>query len=159
MRYSHIGMTVKELEEKYGKDFNSSTHQLYKDGIYYQLAIDDGIVTDVWFIEEKKSMTKYEKYKKAESFLRKYIEDHNLKSVLDLFDKETLFINSSDTDFDWAVEDGMKQGLTEEQAIEEARKWFMEMSKYELFYSRTNSFTQQQMIIDKAEELGFEMED
>lgn len=54
IKYSHMGMTVKELKEKYGKDFNSSTHQLYKDGIYYQLAIDDNVVTDAWFIDKEK---------------------------------------------------------------------------------------------------------
>ena len=93
----------------------------------------------------------------AREFLQNYIRENNIRSIAELFDKETLIENTYDIDWNWSIEDEMFiYGCSEEEAIEKTKAWFNSMSNEELFYRRTSSWSQNYLIVDKAEELGFE---
>ena len=96
----------------------------------------------------------------ARRFLNQYIKEHNIEEICDLFDKHILIEYIYQMDWDWAIDDAMEtQGLSHEEAIKDAEEWFLSMSKYELFYERMSHSSQDELIVDMAEKLGFEWED
>ena len=105
-------------------------------------------------------MTEQKTYAAAKDFLQNYIKENGIKDICELFDKETLIENVYQSDWDWAIDDEIKiNGLSEEDAQKAAEDWFMSMSKQELFYERTSYSSQYNLVVDKAEELGFEWEE
>lgn len=52
----------------------------------------------------------------------------------------------------------MNHGLPQEEAEKKTEKWLLSMSNEELFYNRISTYTQYILILDKAEELGYEDE-
>lgn len=92
----------------------------------------------------------------AYDYLKKYAEEHSIEDICDVFDKETMVEYVSICDWDWSVHDEKERGKTEEEAIEATRKWLESMSKRELFYERIPEHNRHELILCKADELGFE---
>ena len=97
--------------------------------------------------------------KKAYYFLQNYCKENNINDISELFSKSTLVENTYQSDWDWSVKDEMDQGLSEEEAIEKTEKWFLSMNNEELFYDRICTYNQHVLILDKAEELGLELDE
>ena len=95
----------------------------------------------------------------AREYLKEYIKNNNnISEIYDLFQKETLVENVDQSNWDWSIQDEMNENkLSEENAIKITEKWFMSMSKEEL-WERINPFGQNELIINKAYDLGFEIE-
>ena len=43
-----LGMTEHELDATFQDKWDSLSKQIYKDGVYYQLCIDNGVVVDLF---------------------------------------------------------------------------------------------------------------
>lgn len=97
--------------------------------------------------------------KKAYYFLQNYCKENNINDISELFSKSTLVENTYQSDWDWSVKDEMDQGLSEEEAIEKTEKWLLSMNNEELFYDRISTYNQHVLILDKAEELGLELDE
>lgn len=93
----------------------------------------------------------------AKGFLQNYIKENNIEDICLLFDKETLIEHTYDSDWELAVRDEMIfDDCTEKEAIERVFKQYMSMDNYELFYEKTSMYHQNDLITNKAEDLGFE---
>ena len=97
--------------------------------------------------------------KKAYYFLQNYCKENNVNDISELFSKTTLVENIYQPDWDWSVKDEMEHGLTEKEAIEKTEAWFLSMSNKELFYDRISACIQNALVLDKAEELGLELDE
>lgn len=96
--------------------------------------------------------------KASYDFLKQYCEEKCVSELWDLFDKKQLTAYVNLADWDWSVNDEMKEnGLTEDAAIAATEKWFLSMSNEELF-ERISGNGQWELIRLKAEELGFEQD-
>lgn len=90
----------------------------------------------------------------AKAFLKGYATAKGLNDISQLFDKETLIENSSDSMWEWAVKDEQKTSdCAEKDAVEKTREWYLSMSHEELFYERTSIYQRENLILSKAEEL------
>lgn len=96
----------------------------------------------------------------AKEFLKEYAKRNNIEDMCLLFDKETLVEHTYDSTWEWSIKDEMLvNGCSEEEAIECTRKWFMSMTNYDLFYLQMSESSMNCLIVNKAEELGFEWEE
>lgn len=93
--------------------------------------------------------------RQAYSFLREQAKKQG-KNICDLYEKKALVEYVNICDWDWSVHDEIAHGKTEEEALEATHEWFMKMSNEELFFDRISSHSQYELILLKAEELGFE---
>jgi len=92
---------------------------------------------------------------KAKAFLEGYAKANGLSNISHLFDKETLIANSSDSMWDWAINDELKtSNCSEVEVQKKVKEWYISMSNDELFYERTSIYSQEYLILSKAEEIA-----
>lgn len=99
MKISHLGMTETELKKKYGINYNSFTQQLYIGGIYYQLSIDDGIVTDL-LPYTKDGINTSKVREKILFYLKPYMNTYKRKDLISFEVGSDYFTNDEDEDYE-----------------------------------------------------------
>lgn len=46
-----LGRTAQDIDLAFNADWDWASEQIYKDGVYYQLCFDNGVVVDLYMIK------------------------------------------------------------------------------------------------------------
>jgi len=142
-------------------DYNDDYHRYHEDeavrALYLKPSLDfceKLFMTEDWMDTDDVNEAYIEQL--ARDFLNDYINKNNIEDICMLFDKTLLVECTSELDWEWAVKDELVNNrCSEEQAVCKTEEWLMSMTHKELFYERLPKNVQTDLIMSKAEDLGF----
>ena len=105
-----VGLTIQEIKEMFKDDFNEETHELKRHGLYYKIAIDDDVCTDVWIMLDKKDLAPEEIIRRRATTFAGKVLTHDEEMIL------TSII------IDLALDENRKDSLTDNDVMSELIK-------------------------------------
>lgn len=95
------------------------------------------------------------KFKEALNFLKSIAEEKGI-TYPDLFTKEELLENIAEYYFDWSIQDEIENNhLSREEAVKVTNEWLKSKDNFDLLKHYISEDTERELVIEKAEELGF----